>query len=325
MPLRVVVAVLTYRRPQHIIELVPMLCAQLDAARDLVARGASGTVLVVDNDPDAGAREQVEAVGDPRVRYVHEPVPGIVAGRNRALDEAGEADVLVFIDDDERPTPQWLPLLLTTYLESRPAGVVGPTRCVFEGEVDPWVREGGFFDRRRLPTGSRVDVAATNNLLLDLARVRSLGLRFEDRYAQIGGSDHEFTRRLVMGGGELVWNNEAIVDDLIPAARTTSRWVTRRAYRIGTSASLVAVRLADGPRNRALARARHVLLGGSRVGGGLVRFGVGVVTRSIGRRAAGVRNISRGLGLMAGAFGRGYAEYRRDPSAGAPTPVQARS
>ena len=310
--MEVVIAVLTYRRPQQIRALVPLLCAQLDAA------ATTGAVLVVDNDPDGGARDAVLAPGagggsaDPRVRYVHEPVAGIVAARNRALDEAGDAEALVFIDDDERPTPTWLAELLSTYRAHRPAGVVGPTRCVFDRPPDAWVRDGGFFDRRRMPTGSVVDVAATNNLLLDLATVRSLGLRFDDRYAQIGGSDHDFTRRLVGLGGVLLWNNEAVVDDLIPASRTTPRWVIRRAFRIGTSASLVAVRLASGRRARARARTQHVALGASRVAGGAVRFVAGVLTGSVGRRAAGVRNCSRGLGLIVGAFGRGYREYRRD-------------
>ena len=36
---------------------------------------------------------------------------------------------------------------------------------------------GRFFNRRRLPTGTEVDVAATNNLLLDLIQLHELGLR----------------------------------------------------------------------------------------------------------------------------------------------------
>jgi glycosyltransferase involved in cell wall biosynthesis len=252
------------------------------------------------------------------VRYVHEPSPGIVAGRNRALDEAATAAVLVFVDDDERPSDAWLGSLLGTYLEHRPGGVVGPIRCVFDAEPEPWVRDGGFFDRRRMPTGSTVDVAATNNLLLDLATVRGLGLRFDERYSRIGGSDHLFTRRLVSSGAILLWNNEAVVDDLVPAQRTTRQWVRRRQYRIGTSASLVDVDLARRGLPRAKARLRFAGQGLTRVGGGALRWAAGVVTGSVGRRGAGVRNMWRGAGLVAGAFGRGYAEYRRTPvSAGA--------
>ena len=55
------------------------------------------------------------------MRYVHEPAPGISAGRNRALDEAGDADLLSFIDDDEVPRPGWLSALIDTWLPTRPA------------------------------------------------------------------------------------------------------------------------------------------------------------------------------------------------------------
>lgn len=313
------VAVLTYRRPRHVTEIVPALLQQLDSVAD---RCNTARLLVVDNNPDASARAQVSAVDDPRVRYVHEPAPGIAAARNRALDAAGEAGVLVFIDDDERPTERWLRSLLDTYLAHRPAGVVGPILCVFEDEPEDWIREGGFFTRRRLPTGARTDVAATNNLLLDLDVVRGLDLRFDERFSRIGGSDHLFTSRLVRSGGTLLWNNEALVLDLIPAERTTRRWVTRRAFRIGAGAGLVAVALAAGPGGRVRARAHHLVAGLIRVAGGLLRIAAGLATRSVGRRAAGTRNLWRGMGLVAGAFGRGYHQYRRPAGNPASTPTE---
>lgn len=316
----VVVAVLTYRRPRHIEQVVPALCEQLDRAADRCRRAG---VLVVDNDPQGSARELVARVGDPRVRYVHEPSPGIVAARNRALDAAGAADVLVFIDDDERPSSQWLAELLGTYLEHRPGAVVGAVSCVFETEPEPWIRQGGFFDRRRMPTGTVTDVAATNNLLLDLHVVRSLGLRFDQRFARIGGSDHLFTRQLVSAGHAVLWNNEAVVTDLVPSSRLTRRWVTRRAFRIGSTAALVAVQLAHGPAGRAGARAGHAARGLSRVAGGAVRYAAGAVTGSVGRRAAGTRNVWRGLGLLAGAVGLGYAEYAREARGSQLSAVQA--
>jgi glycosyltransferase involved in cell wall biosynthesis len=41
----------------------------------------------------------------PTLRWVTEPVQGIVAARNRAIAEAFDSDILVFIDDDETPLP----------------------------------------------------------------------------------------------------------------------------------------------------------------------------------------------------------------------------
>ncbi len=47
----------------------------------------------------------------------------------------------------------------------------------FDAEPEPWVQAGDFFRRRRLSTGTEVTVAATDNLLLDMAVIRGAGWR----------------------------------------------------------------------------------------------------------------------------------------------------
>ena len=84
-----------------------------------------------------------------------------------------------------------------------------------------------------------MEVAATNNLLLDLGRIRALGLEFDERFGLSGGSDTLFTRPLVARGGRMVWCDEAMVVDNVPAGRLTRDWVLRRALRSGNSASRV--------------------------------------------------------------------------------------
>ncbi len=75
----------------------------------------------------------------------------------------------------------------------------------YAAEPDPWIKAGRFFDRRRLPSGTQIEVAATNNLLLDLRQVRAFGLRFDEALGLSGGSDTLFTRELHGRGGVLVW------------------------------------------------------------------------------------------------------------------------
>jgi len=298
-PLRVVVAVLTYRRPADLAAVLPELVAQVG--------DVGGRVLVVDNDPEAGARAAVDSFGAP-VDYVHEPAPGIAAARNRALDEA-DADLLVFVDDDERPRPGWLVALLDTYRDSRPAAVVGPVVSEYEVPPDPWVSAGRFFDRRRLPTGTEIEVAATNNLLLDLAQVGAL--RFDVRFGLTGGSDTLFSRALHRSGSRMVWCDEAVVVDVVPASRVTREWVLRRAYRSGNSWSRTSLVLADGPAAALGARLSCTARGVVRCLGGAARWGIGVLTGSVVHRARGRRTLMRGAGLVAGAWGGVYAEYGR--------------
>ena len=81
----VTIAVMTFRRPDDISDLLPKLIEQ---AEDNARMGTVIEVLVVDNDPDGGAREQVLTTASSasmEVRYENETTPGISAARNRAM------------------------------------------------------------------------------------------------------------------------------------------------------------------------------------------------------------------------------------------------
>jgi len=304
----VVVAMLTYRRPEDLARAVPAFLEQA------APRGAG--LLVVDNDPDASARPYVEGLADERVRYVHEPRPGIAAGRNRALAECADADLLVFVDDDETPEPGWFDALLAEYDRTRPAAVVGAVVSRFPGEVEDWVHAGRFFERRRLRTGTEVDVAATNNLLLDVRQVA--GLEFDERFGLSGGSDTLFTRTLARRGGRMVWCDEAVVVDHVPQDRATPGWVLARARRSGNSAARAELALAQGTVERARLRLAYVARGAVRVVGGGLRVVLGTVRRDRVVALVGRRNISRGLGMLGGALGHVVVEYARPGAVSVP-------
>ncbi len=314
-----VVAILTYRRPDDIRAVLPLVAAQAAELREAAeadpALPRAVRIVVVDNDPAGGAGAAVEdaaAVSPAPVAYVHEPTPGISAARNRALDEARDDDLLVFLDDDERPDPGWLAALVRARQATGSAGVAGPVRSEYEVEPDAWVRAGGFFVRRRPATGARLEVAATNNLLLDLRAVRAAGLRFDVDLGTQGGEDTLFTRQLIASGGLLTWCAEAGVVDVVPRARTTRRWVVLRAFSSGNSWSLTSVALAPAtPAARTRIRAEATARGLVRALGGTGRIAVGVATGSLAHRAKGTRTLARGAGMVAGAFGWSYQEYAR--------------
>jgi succinoglycan biosynthesis protein ExoM len=311
-PLHVRVAVLTYKRPQDIADALPRLLTQAEsvAAGDVVS-----DIIVVDNDPEGSARGFVEGFASthPKVAviYENEVSPGISAARNRALSTAEGVDILVFIDDDERPSERWLALLLETYRSYGSAAVVGPVISEYEVEPDAWVASGRFFDRRRMPTGTELDVAATNNLLLDLGQIRAMELTFDAQFGLSGGGDTMFTRTLHARGGKLIWCDEAIVIDIVPASRVTRDWVLRRAFRSGSSWSVTSLKLADSVKDRVLVKLRLTGRGSVRVAGGAIRFVAGTVGRSMAQRAKGQRTIARGAGMLSGAWGYVYSEYKR--------------
>lgn len=315
-----VIAVLTYRRPEDIALALPRLAAQATSCEGSGSGARSpdprpATVLVIDNDPAASALPIVEQLAGTLppglVRYVHEAKPGIAAARNRALTEAAASALLVFIDDDEVPSERWLTQLVALQRSTGAAAVVGPVISEYEHEPEPWIEAGGFFRRRRLATGSRLDVAATNNLLLDLQQIRAMRLRFDERFGLSGGSDTLFTRQLVQRGGTMLWCDEAVVVDRVPAARLTRDWVLRRALRSGNSAARVSLELPGNPAARLAARGVSLASGSIRLLGGSTRLAAGLVTGSAAQRAKGMRTAARGLGMASGAFGYIYSEYRR--------------
>jgi glycosyltransferase involved in cell wall biosynthesis len=304
--LSVTIAVPTFHRPAELRELIPLLQAQ--AAEVDAAEGTATEVLVVDNDPGASGRDAAAEAG---VRYVVEAHPGIAAARNRALDEAAGSRLLAFIDDDEHPHPGWLRELIRVWRLSEPALVAGRVVASFERPPGRWIEEGRFFVRRSLPTGTPLDVAAAGNLLLDLDQVRASGIRFALDLGLSGGEDTLFSRQLARAGYRMVWCDESVITDLVPAARISRRWVLRRAWSHGSSAAVVALRLAPGAASRLATRARLVVAGAGRIVLGVARTALGLVLRSPGHQARGSRAAYRGAGMIWAAFGGVYQEYAR--------------
>ncbi|WP_367277306.1 glycosyltransferase family 2 protein [uncultured Actinomyces sp.] len=298
-PVRVLVAVPTYRRPTDLARALRGVLGQIPDLRGV----ADVEVLVVDNDPAASARAQ--ATGGP-VRYVVEQVPGVAAVRNRALDEARAHDLLVFIDDDEEPEPGWLAALVGLRARTGCQAVAGLVVPDYEVEPDEWVRQGGFFVRRTWPTGTRRPVAASNCLLLDLGFVREHGLRFDADFGATGGEDTLFTRQLTAAGGTILWCDEARVRDHVPASRLDHAWILRRQRSHAATAVRVELALGGSP---ARVRVRAALGGGARilVGGAAAAGGLGGGLR---RRARGARLLARGRGMLDAALDRpGHREY----------------
>jgi succinoglycan biosynthesis protein ExoM len=301
----VTIAVLTYLRPEDIVAALPPLLEQA------TAYAGDASVLVVDNDPRASARSYVEDRFGPLVRYVVEPTPGIAAARNRAIDEI-TTDLLVFIDDDERPRARWLELLVDQYLRfPGTLGVVGRVESLFERPPEPWIVAGGFFDRMTRHDGEEVFVVATNNLLLDRRQLDELALRFDVGFGLSGGSDTLFSREARVQGRSFRACPDAVVDDVVPAERITRTWVLKRAYRMGNSWSRTLLVVTDGGLRRWTTRLRLTLGGAARVVAGAGQRALGVVTGSLPRHAQGTCLIYRGAGIVAGAWGHEYAEYAR--------------
>lgn len=302
-----VVAIPTFRRPAALTAALTATIPQTEALGDRHP-GHSASVLVVDNDASGSGREIAERFG---VRYVVEERPGIAAVRNRSMTESTDADALVFIDDDEVPEPGWLDALVAAFIETGATAVAGRVLTRFPDDVEPWVAASGAFIRPTRTDRQSMAEAATNNLLIDLPRIRALGLTFDERFGLTGGSDSMFTRELTRRGGTIRWAQDAVVVEQEDPARFTRAWVLMRTFRFGNTSARVGIATAGSGLGRLGARARALGRGLLRVAGGSAGWVVGAVTGSLPRRARSLRTVYRGAGMIAGAAGYAHDEYGR--------------
>lgn len=298
----VAICIATYRRPEGLDRLLAGIAAQ-----EYSAPAPRVRVVVVDN--DAGGEAAAAVVERWRARLPdlvldREPRQGISYARNRCLDAAGEPDFVAFIDDDEVPAVDWLDQLLRVQRAHDADVVRGPVIPRFANRPEPWILDGGFFDRPRHPTGTEMDVAYTHNTLLRWAPY-GRDLRFSHRYARSGGSDTHFFTRARRMGARIVWADEAVVEEWNPPERQRLGWLVRRHYRIGLvrAALDTELHLLDAPRraNAAIASLRMV--------SGAFRLGRNVR----GPRHAQVDAIlwfASGVGRVAGLLGLWFEEYR---------------
>jgi glycosyltransferase involved in cell wall biosynthesis len=195
-------------------------------------------VFVADNDVARSAEsivQQLARAATIPISYCLEPEMNIALARNAAVARA-TGDFVVFIDDDEVPTSDWLYELLTTQAAYSADAVLGPVVSRFQQQPPAWVTKGGFFDRPRHPTGHLVQwpEARTGNVLLVRKSMERLKPPFRPQFGS-GGEDVDFFRRLAEQGGVLVWSNEAVAYELVPPYRCTRRFLAGRALLRGSN------------------------------------------------------------------------------------------
>jgi succinoglycan biosynthesis protein ExoM len=261
-------------------------------------------VIIVDNDAAESARGICEAAAFPwRKKYVVEPRRGIANVRNRAVQEADNANLIAFIDDDEVPSASWLDELLWTQKEFDVDVVTGPVLPDFSPGVAEWVKRGQFFERPKHKTGDRLKSSSTNNVLIS-SEVFSRVSGFDERFQLTGGEDTQFFFRVARAGYRIVWSQEAVVHETVSKERANLRWILHRGYQSGNSWALCESSL-DGRAHVRLARfakaCGHVIVGAGMVFVGFFSGRIAVLQA--------LRRACLGAGMLAGSFGRKYLAY----------------
>lgn len=272
-----------------------------------IPTGVTLQVVVVDNDPSGSARpvcDEVAARHAYLLRYVIEKRRGIPFARNAALAVAlSGSDFVAFIDDDETPESDWLAESLRVQDYYRADVVTGPCLPRYVEPPPRWVLEGGFHDRPRYPTGTLRHVAFTHNALVRAAVFDSLDRYFDESMALNGGDDEEFFSRAFAAGFKIIWADNALVHETVPASRSTVRWLLQRGFRVGTSSAWVQSKHRSSTLLRLWAHGIYCMLKGTALALSLPLRGRAVAVE-------GLRLLCYGLGRIGGASGYLHQEYR---------------
>ncbi|MDR1671310.1 MAG: glycosyltransferase [Alistipes sp.] len=250
------VIIATYNRGGRLLRTLRSLAAQTMPAGEWEA------IVVNNNSTDDTADVFARfASGEGRpldIRMVDEPRQGLSWARNRGLDEARGA-IIVMIDDDEEINPGFL-RAYSDFFASHPAALAagGPMVACYEESRPRWMshytealaastidlgRKVRRFPRGRYPIGGnmafRREVFSRFGTF-DPALGRTGGVL-------LGGEEKELFARIAAGsgsgfddsGGGIWWVPGAVVNHLIPASRVTDAHFRRLSRMVGVTARIL--------------------------------------------------------------------------------------
>lgn len=198
-------------------------------------------MVAVDNDPPGTRRPIAAVVGQARtlfeLRVVHEPEPGLSAGRNRGIC-AARGRYIAVTDPDITPDPDWLATLVDTADTEGVFAVGGRTTVDYaEGTAIPLTKAlaecHGAVDWPADRTPARFPFWVTGcNLLFDRQRALELGLFRRDlgrkRGRLLDCEDLEFVDRAREAGLETLIEPAAHARHPVYRTETTLRWFVRQ-------------------------------------------------------------------------------------------------
>ena len=224
-------------------------------------------ILVVDNASTdatrAVAEEAMQTHGGHAIRYLYEPIPGLLPGRHRGAAES-RGSILVFIDDDIEADRGWLAAIHDAFRDPAVHIVGGRNLPNYAVPPPPWIDQVwtrgpdyaycGFYslldfgERRR-----EIDADYIWGLNFSIRRETLYRLggfhpdtvprRFQ-RYQ--GDGETGLTIKLKEQGLKAIYEPGALVRHLVPAERLTVDYLERRHYFQVVCDSYTAIRKTRG-------------------------------------------------------------------------------
>jgi succinoglycan biosynthesis protein ExoM len=191
-------------------------------------------VVVVDNDPKAGAEATVARFKNSvpfRVDYDVQPVPNIAITRNRSVQLA-TGQWIAFLDDDERAPTHWLREIMRAVETYGADAVLAPVEPQVPQDAPSWIRRGRFYDFPHQPEGALVPLNCMRfgNVVVRADLLHAAEGPFDSRHGLMAGEDVDLLVRLARRGAKIVWTESAPVYELVEPKRLSLRYLVLRAF-----------------------------------------------------------------------------------------------
>ena len=312
----ITVAVLSYDR-------IDLLERTLRAAlAQQLPSGVSYDIVVADNHPDRLAEplvDRLRAGAQVPIRYVANPVRNISVIRNVSIDAARGSTYCAFVDDDEKPDPDWLGELHACMERTGADAAFGPKYPEFEsGRAPDWDPQGWYFTCDfRMPPDSPIHLfgrlrkrgkgLGSGNSIFRMATAFATAAPFNEAFGNAGGEDTEMFFRMTNEGMRFVWCPGAKVREFMQSTRANYDYMRTRLKR--GSQHYAASRLANS-HNKMVARAKIAGIGIAQilVHGGLYVLRGDFLSRN---RVANRLGIAKGLGKLTYRAPIGFIEEKR--------------
>jgi succinoglycan biosynthesis protein ExoM len=300
----IVICIPTYKR-QAMLQKLILSISESKFDRSLIN---DVDIVIVDNDADKTAEVTInELKANPlnvhKLHYYSYPVKGISNARNELINKAllFDPNFLVFVDDDEYVTPEWLNELVKTIINNNADAARGPVFPDIDDSIPDSISI--WFNRKMYANNTQIDSLVTNNLILDCVSLKKFDVWFDSRFNIIGSGDNYFGIQILKKGAKIFWAAKAVVHETIPAKRANLKWLLKRIYR-GASTYTYVLKL----EREYVQLVIKILLS-------LVYIILGIcaliiVILPIKRRYWGVRKVTEGIGGLAGLGNLLYKEYK---------------